>query len=147
MERLVVANMNSKAIEGMIITGSHVGEKVNIHRVISDTQPTKMEFMLRRRQFPIKVCFTMTINKSQGQTLENVGIFLPRPVFCHGQLYVAASRATSRKGLKILIKKEDEEPESFTKNIVYNEVLDGLPTGTYFQLKTFFLLHTKKMKF
>ena len=35
----------------------------------------------------------MTINKAQGHTFERVGIYLPYPVFCHGQLYVAFSRA------------------------------------------------------
>jgi ATP-dependent exoDNAse (exonuclease V) alpha subunit len=45
----------------------------------------------------------MTINKSQGQTLGCVGLYLPRPVFMHGQLYVALSRVKTRSGLKILI--------------------------------------------
>ncbi|KAF6141670.1 hypothetical protein GIB67_001222 [Kingdonia uniflora] len=52
---------------------------------------TKWPFILRRQQFPLKVCFTITINKSQGQTPKNVGIYLSRPMFSHGQLYVAVS--------------------------------------------------------
>ena len=44
----------------------------------------------------------MTVNKSQGQTIPNVGVYLLDPVFSHGQLYVAMSRATARTNIKIL---------------------------------------------
>ena len=47
--------------------------------------------------------YAMTINKAQGQTLKHVGVFLPEPVFGHGQLYVALSRATSRNNLVVLV--------------------------------------------
>ena len=35
----------------------------------------------------------MTTNKAQGEIRNNVGVYLPQPVFSHGQLYVALSRA------------------------------------------------------
>ena len=68
----------------------------------------------------------MTINKSQGQTLKHVGVYLPNPVFSHGQLFVAVSRVTSRDGLKFLIINNEIKEESNTKNIVYKEVFTGL---------------------
>ena len=49
----------------------------------------------------------MTINKSQGQTLTNVGVYLKKPVFTHGQFNVAISRVTNKRGLKILVENED----------------------------------------
>ena len=46
---------------------------------------------LRRVQFPVHLAYSMTINKSQGQTVQHVGLDLCTPVFAHGQLYVALS--------------------------------------------------------
>ena len=45
----------------------------------------------------------MTINKSQGQTFQNIGIYLPNPVFSHGLHYVALSRVGKKDGLKIMV--------------------------------------------
>jgi ATP-dependent exoDNAse (exonuclease V) alpha subunit len=33
----------------------------------------------------------MTINKAQGQTMKTIGIYMPEPIFTHGQLYVTLS--------------------------------------------------------
>jgi ATP-dependent DNA helicase PIF1 len=48
-------------------------------------------------------------------------VYLPEPVFSHGQLYVVTSRATSRKNIKILAKppnaiEEDDKPKKIKKN-------------------------------
>ncbi|GLT36125.1 hypothetical protein SLA2020_105270 [Shorea laevis] len=72
----------------------------------------------------------MTINKSQGQSLKHVGLYLPNPVFSHGQLYVAASRVTSPTGLKILIGHDEQDHKGSTKNIVYYEAFNDLPQVT-----------------
>jgi len=67
------------------------------------------------------MAFAMTINKSQGQTLNNVGVYLPFPVFYHGQLYVAISRVTSSANIKIF---SGQGPDEYMWNVVYREVLE-----------------------
>ena len=97
-------------------------------------------FQFKRKQFPIWLSFAMTVNKSQGQTIPNVGVYLSEPVFSHGQLYVAISRATARSNIRILAVPAAEKDvnmgkgkgkgkgknkaikDIFTKNIVYKEV-------------------------
>ena len=79
-----------------------------------------LPFDLKRRQFPCRTSFAMTINKSQGQTLKNCGIFLPDPVFSHGQLYVALSRVSNLNSLRIFT----GDGKNKTKNIVYKEIYD-----------------------
>ncbi len=76
---------------------------------------------LNRRQFPIQLAFAMTINKAQGQTIKHVGIDLHKPVFTHGQLYVAFSRSTSSNHIKVLL--NHDSPEKQTPNVVYTEIL------------------------
>jgi len=78
--RLIVTNLGKNVIEAVIITGTHIGNKVYIPRINLTTQGSRWPFVLCLRQFPIKVCYSMTINKSQGQTLLNVGIYLRKPV-------------------------------------------------------------------
>ncbi|KAL9230871.1 hypothetical protein vseg_006165 [Gypsophila vaccaria] len=67
----------------------------------------------------------MTINKAQGQTLDRVRIYLPQPIFSHGQLYVAQSRAIKSVDVTIAINPNDTSTDSWrkTKNIVCYEVL------------------------
>ncbi len=67
------------------------------------------------------MAFAITINNSQGQTFNNVGVYLPSPVYSHGQLYVAISRVTSSANIKIF---NGQGPNGYMRNVVYKEVLE-----------------------
>ena len=81
---------------------------------------TKLPFNFSRLQFPIRPAFGMTINKSQGQSLKRISLWLgDNHVFAHGQLYVALSRVSAYEDLLIA----SNHPQKLIRNIVYTEVL------------------------
>ena len=124
--RLIVTSVREWTIEAMIMNGHHTNQTFDIPRITLSLKSNKYPFVLQRRQYPVKVCYAMTINKSQGQTLSTIGIYLKKPVFTHGQLYVAVSRVTTKQGLKIYIEDDEAMPTNETRNVVYREVLQHL---------------------
>jgi len=124
--RLIVTSIGEWTIEAKIMNGSHANQSFAIPRITLSLKNNKWPFVLQRRQYPIRVCYAMTINKSQGQTLSAVGLYLPKPVFTHGQLYVAVSRVTAKQGLKIYIEDDEGRPTNQTRNVVYTEILQHL---------------------
>lgn len=126
--RLVITRLGLHYNEGEIITGHGLDTRYTIPRIIFIKKEIKWHFTLCRKQFLIKICYAMTINKSQGQTLSIIGIYLSHPVFAHGQLYVALSRATSVDGIKVFIANPENEYHQFTQNIIYTEIFKDIGT-------------------
>ncbi|XP_071913897.1 uncharacterized protein [Coffea arabica] len=124
--RLICRELGHHTISAEIVFGQHQGKIILIPKMLLQTPDNERNGVaFVRTQFPVRLCFALTINKSQGQTLDYVGIYLREPVFSHGQLYVALSRARTSSALKILIVPgtfEGTKIDCKTRNVVFNEV-------------------------
>nr|GAT59323.1 transcriptional factor B3 [Mycena chlorophos] len=119
--RMILRRMSERVLECQLVGGDHDGELALIPRItLTPSNTADFTFMFSRRQFPLRLAFALTINKAQGQSVKFVGLDLRVPVFSHGQLYVAFSRATSSYRIKVLL---PEDAVAETVNIVYPEVL------------------------
>ncbi|KAL1448486.1 hypothetical protein WDU94_010897 [Cyamophila willieti] len=113
--RLTIKKLLPHIIQATILTGKSKGEIVFIPRI--PLIPSDLPFQFKRLQFPIRLAFSMTINKAQGQSIKYCGINLDSPCFSHGQLYVGCSRVGDPRNLYLFI------PDGKTNNIVYKQVL------------------------
>jgi ATP-dependent DNA helicase PIF1 len=87
--RLVVRGFQNNAVHAEIVNGQHAGKRVFISRIpMSPSDDLTLPFNFKRKQFLIQLSFMMTINKSLGQTIPNISIYLPEPLFSHEQLYM-----------------------------------------------------------
>ena len=122
--RLIVKELHNNLIVAETIT---IKQTVLIPRIKLAPSDINLQFVLERRQFPVRLAYSMTINKAQGQTFDKVGIYHPAPVFSHGQLYVALSRAKSFKDIYMQICETTTQGRRnrkyITQNIVYYKVL------------------------
>lgn len=128
--RLTIVRMLPNTILARIISECHRGEEVFINRMELVSTDKLLPVLLVRFQYPIIPAYSMTVNKSQGQTLNHCGIFLNDVCFSHGQLYVALSRSRQRETTKVHIADVGnrqghltaDKTRVFTENVVFREV-------------------------
>ena len=117
--RCVITKLSANTIEAKISHGRYTGHDIIIPRIPLIPSNSTLPFEFRRLQFPVALCFAMTINKSQGQTFKAVGVDLTNESFTHGMLYVALSRVGSPNCLTLLVGENRK-----TRNVIYNEVFN-----------------------
>jgi hypothetical protein len=87
--------------------------------------PFYKSYKILRRQFPLKLAYALTMNRSQGQEFEKLLVDLTIPSFTHGHLYVALSRIRKSENIKIFCNTEQIWDNNIvvTNNVVYDEIL------------------------
>ena len=120
--RLVITRLGRSVVEARILSGSFAGQLRIIPRIKLSSSPQDFPYIISRVQFPLRLCFAMSINKAQGQSFTYIGVDLREPVFSHGQFYVAMSRVTDVHNISICLSGRKEDGCKLA-NIVYPEVL------------------------
>ncbi len=123
-KRLIVTRLHQNCIAARIIGGAFNGRDHVIFRIKLSTKEGELRWTLTRKQFLIRLCFAITINKSQGQSLAHVGIDLRSLCFSHGQFYVAGSRGPDSRRICVLLRpRKAGDKQDLVENVVYPEVL------------------------
>ncbi len=122
--KVIIRNATNRIVQADLLRDGFPTTRVSIPRINFSFRPRNSAATICRRQFPLRVAYCMTFNKSQGQTLNKVGLDLRSDVFAHGMLYVALGRVRNRESIRVLV------PENrvlgnvaHTSNIVYPELL------------------------
>lgn len=129
--RLTVTKLVNHVIEANIISGTSIENTIYISRMSLSLSQSPWSFKLIRIQFSIIMSFAMTMNKSQGLSLDYVGFYLSKNVFSHGQFYITISRVKSKAGLKILIQDKNNNSLTQTTNIFFKFFFHNMDLGTF----------------
>jgi hypothetical protein len=120
--RVIITDINRYAIRVQTLNTKKTFIVPRIHFKVK--LPMGKSFTMIRRQFPLKLAYSMTVNKAQGQEFEKVVLDLTKACFTHGHLYVGLSRIRLPSNILIYCKPEDVVDGVFqTNNVVYKALL------------------------
>ena len=117
--RMVVRSLYEKTIECEVIIGTSKGLRVFIPRIPMVDTSGEFPWVMTRVQYPVRVCFAMSFHKGQGQSLSRVGLYINRPIFTHGMLYVGLSRGVDMDQVKVFL----ANSKKYADNVVFYEML------------------------
>ena len=106
-----MTRMSNRVLEVRLLGGDHDGHHVLLPRIKCYPSNADLPLQLCRLQFAVQTAFSISVNKSQGQSLNFVGLDLRSPVFTHGQFY-GVSRATSVHRIKAIWSPTSLTPET-----------------------------------
>jgi hypothetical protein len=101
------------------------------------TLPYGQSYEITRTQFPLRLAYAVSINKSQGQQYEHILFDTTHQAFTHGHLYVALSRITKYDGISFFTLQsfvtssdegasQEDDSRILLQNIVYTDLLESI---------------------
>jgi hypothetical protein len=108
---IIITSLRNYCIKGRLLKEDFNRQLQTISRIKLSLEKKDLTFTLTYKQFPVYLCFVITINKSQEQLFKQVKVDLRTLMFSHGQFYAAVSQVLSAAGLYILL------PLDFDKTI------------------------------
>ncbi|XP_074327846.1 uncharacterized protein LOC141665765 [Apium graveolens] len=138
--RMIVTKCLKYCVQCEVICGAFVGTRHFIIRMELFPTETELPFKLLQKQMPLQICYSMTINKAQGQSLKRVGLFLPKSVFTHGQMQWTDSvySATCEPGLNVIVVDEHHECiHIWIKPMLLYRFSNFLLDGKMYEIKNF----------
>jgi ATP-dependent DNA helicase PIF1 len=104
-----------------LTTGKSAGRVVALPRLSChvSSENSGLPFDFTRVQFPLIPAYCVSVHKSQGQSLDKVGVVADQESFAHGQLYTAFSRTCGWDKIMVMMPSDD----IFVQNLVYSHFL------------------------
>ena len=131
--QIIHINARAKVItfRNLATGDAHPLSRISFNLSVRSEKRKAINFQIHRRQFPLRLAYAMTINKSQGQTLQRVALDLREPCFSHGQLYAALGRVPEPTRILVLStaqykNKHNSHSQHHTINIVHKRLLTRL---------------------
>ena len=127
--RLQVKQIKSKTLDCRILDNKHNNQRYFIPRIsLASPNTNNLYTLFQRVQYLIRLAFNITINKSQKQSLQHVGLYLQPKIFAYNQLYIILSRVINKTELLIvalgeLLRRQLYLLTRYIKNIVIKDVL------------------------
>lgn len=119
--RMIVEEVHHDLIRARIHTTTFINEIVIIPKIKLNLSQAE-DIPLQRNQFAVQSCFALTTHKAQGQTMENILIYLERPVFHHGQLYGVHNRGKQKENIRMFLKDNQSTNNVVIKSILLNKL-------------------------
>ena len=125
--RYRIMNITPRLIQARPLSSNNPNDFFFIPRIPICTKENEFPWIIKRLQFPVRLAFAITFNRSQGQSLNKVGLLLPESLWTHGQLYVGVSRCGDPNNIFIFADQASfshlPDTSVYTRNIIFPEVL------------------------